>query len=174
MLQLKERDACGNTPLMTAIQCHNFKAAIYILDFVERNKGTLSSCALSKQYTELIGLHIHMVSKSDFFLNCLPFVDNTCPKLQCSMKDMIYPEAFNGMTPLHALTIACTENLPPSGLGNSLTVTNLPSSYTPRILLKLFQGRYPSAYRATIPPAAMEGRKVSVVIFLLVLQSNLH
>ena len=38
-LQLKERDAHGNTPFMTAVQCHNFKAAIYILDFVERNKG---------------------------------------------------------------------------------------------------------------------------------------
>ena len=75
---------------------------------------------------------------------------------------MVYPEAFNGMTPLHALSIACTENLPPSGLGNSLTVTNLPSSYTPRILLKLFQARYPSAYRATIPPVTMEGRKVMI------------
>ena len=73
---------------------------------------------------------------------------------------MIFSDAFNGMTPLHALAIACTENLPPSGLGNSLTVTNLPSSYTPRILLKLFQGRYPSAYRATIPPVTMDGRKV--------------
>ena len=78
------------------------------------------------------------------------------------MRDMIYPEAFNGMTPLHALAVACSENLSPSGLGNSLTVTNLPSSYTPRILLKLFQGRFPSAYRATIPPATMEGRKVFV------------
>ena len=74
---------------------------------------------------------------------------------------MIFPEAFNGVTPLHALSITCTENLPPSGLGNSLTVTNLPSSYTPRILLKLFQGRYPSAYRATIPPTSMDGRKVN-------------
>lgn len=76
---------------------------------------------------------------------------------------MIFPAAFNGMTPLHALAVACTENLPPSGLGNSLTVTNLPSSYTPRILLKLFQSRYPSAYRATIPPIDMEGRKVKLI-----------
>lgn len=82
---------------------------------------------------------------------------------------MIYPESFNGMTPLHALAVACTENLPPSGLGNSLTVTNLPSSYTPRILLKLFQGRYPSAYRATIPPASMEGRKVKFCLLPLLL-----
>lgn len=90
----------------------------------------------------------------------LPFTGNTNPKLQCSVEEMIYPETFSGVTPLHALAIACTDNLPPSGLGNSLTVTNLPSSYTPRILLKLFQARYPSAYRATIPPVAMEGRKV--------------
>ena len=38
-LQLKECDARGNTPFMTAVQCRNFKAAIYILDFVESNKG---------------------------------------------------------------------------------------------------------------------------------------
>ncbi|XP_022781948.1 uncharacterized protein LOC111322968 [Stylophora pistillata] len=115
---LRGRDACGNTPFMTAIQCHNFKAAVYILDFVEKNKEN------------------------------------------CSLKEMIFPGVFNGMTPLHALAVACTENLSPSGLGNSLTVTNLPSSYTPRILLKLFQSRYPSVYRATIPPMDMEGRKV--------------
>lgn len=120
---LKERDARGYTPFMTAIQCHNFKAAMFILDFVESNK------------------------------------DNSNPSLKCSMEDVIFPETFNGITPLHALAITCTENLPPSGLGNSLTVTNLPSSYTPRLLLKLFQGRYPSAYRATIPPVTMEGRK---------------
>ena len=42
-LQLKDRDAHGNTPFMTAIQCHNVKAAIYILDFVERNKGIVQS-----------------------------------------------------------------------------------------------------------------------------------
>ena len=39
LLQLKERDARGYTPFMTAVQCHNFKAAMYILDFVESNKG---------------------------------------------------------------------------------------------------------------------------------------
>ena len=39
-LQLKERDARGYTPFMTAIHCHNFRAAMYILDFVESNKGT--------------------------------------------------------------------------------------------------------------------------------------
>ena len=39
VFQLKEQDACGNTPFMTAIQCHNFKAAMYILDFVEKDKG---------------------------------------------------------------------------------------------------------------------------------------
>ena len=97
---------------------------------------------------------------------CYLFVDNISPNLQCSLKDMIYPASCNGMTPLHALAVSCTENLPPSGLGNSLTVTNLPSSYTPRILLKLFQERYPSAYRATIPPATMEGRKVNTTICL--------
>ena len=95
---------------------------------------------------------------------CLLFVDNISPNLQCSMKDMIYPASFNGMTPLHAVAVSCTENLPPGGLGNSLTVTNLPSSYTPRILLKLFQGRYPSAYRATIPPTTLEGRKVNICL----------
>lgn len=72
---------------------------------------------------------------------------------------MIFPQTFSGITPLHALALACTENLPASGLGNSLTVSNLPSGYTPRILLKLFQSRYPSAYRATIPPLA-EAKKV--------------
>jgi len=45
-LQLKERDARGNTPFMTAVQCHNFKAAIYILDFVESNKGIVQSYAI--------------------------------------------------------------------------------------------------------------------------------
>ena len=45
-LQLKERDARGNTPFMTAVQCHNFKAAIYILDFVESNKGIVQSHAI--------------------------------------------------------------------------------------------------------------------------------
>ena len=34
-------DARGCTPFMTAIQCHNLKAAAYILDFVEKNKGWL-------------------------------------------------------------------------------------------------------------------------------------
>lgn len=91
----------------------------------------------------------------------LLFAENSNPSLKCSIQEVIFPEAFNGITPLQALAISCTENLPPSGLGNSLTVTNLPSSYTPRILLKLFQARYPSAYRATIPPITMEGRKVS-------------
>lgn len=104
--------------------------------------------------------NIDIGRNSDAYL----FVDNISPNLQCSMRDMIYPESFNGMTPLHAVAVACTENLPPSGLGHSLTVTNLPSSYTPRILLKLFQGRYPSAYRATIPPATMEGRKVNICL----------
>ena len=49
LLQLKERDARGYTPFMTAIQCHNFKAAMYILDFVESNKGAvvvLRTCRL--------------------------------------------------------------------------------------------------------------------------------
>ena len=40
-LQLKERDARGYTPFMTAILCHNFKAAEFILDFVESNRGTV-------------------------------------------------------------------------------------------------------------------------------------
>jgi len=54
-LQLKERDACGNTPFMTAVQCHNFKAAIYILDFVESNKG-------------IVQLHV-ITCKISFFKN---------------------------------------------------------------------------------------------------------
>jgi len=119
--------------------------------------------AYDKRVQPEIQLYIGGSSDSLLCLLCFLFVDNISPNLQCSMRDMIYPETFNSMTPLHALAVACTENLPPSGLGNSLTVTNLPSSYTPRILLKLFQGRYPSAYRATIPPASMEGRKVFVI-----------
>ncbi|XP_048584846.1 uncharacterized protein LOC5508594 isoform X2 [Nematostella vectensis] len=118
--KLKEQDAKGCTPFMLAIQCHNFKAALYILSFVEKNKGKCyGSCSVS-------------------------------------LEDMIFSCTFNGMSPVHALATACTENMPPSGLGNSLTVSNLPSSYTPRMLLKLFQSRYPSAYRATIPPMIEE------------------
>ena len=46
VLQLKERDAKGFTPFMTAIQCHNIKAALYILDFVEKHRGKESRFVL--------------------------------------------------------------------------------------------------------------------------------
>lgn len=84
---------------------------------------------------------------------------------EISMTTMISPPTFTHITPLHALAIACTSNLPASGLGNSLTVSNLPSGYTPRMLLKLFQANYPSAYRATIPPL-VEAKKVSNLLFM--------
>lgn len=80
------------------------------------------------------------------------------------MQEMIFPPSSAGITPLHALAICTSDNLSPAGLGSSLTVSNLPSSYTPRILLKLFQSRYPSAYRATIP-VINETEKVNILHF---------
>ena len=58
VFQLRERDACGNTPFMTAIQCHNFKAAVYILDFVEKNKGIAVEVAVVRVYFLFVCLFV--------------------------------------------------------------------------------------------------------------------
>lgn len=58
---------------------------------------------------------------------------------------------FSGLTPLHALIQNSSKKSSSQQWFNTLKVSNLPPSYSPRLLLKLFKSRFPSVYRAIMP-----------------------
>ena len=69
-------------------------------------------------------------------------------KLFC---DAIFSPTFSGLTPFHALVHSSSKKQSSQEWYNTLKVTNLPPSYSSRLLLKLFKTRYPSVYRAIMP-----------------------
>ena len=59
--------------------------------------------------------------------------------------------AFSGLTPIHALIHCSSKKQSSQCWYSTIKVSNLPPCYSPRLLLKLFKSRYPSAYRAVMP-----------------------
>ena len=70
---------------------------------------------------------------------------------QAFFDEAILTPTLSGITPAHQLVINSSRKQFGLSFGNALRVSNVPSSYSPRLLLKLFKSRYPSAYRAFIP-----------------------
>lgn len=70
--------------------------------------------------------------------------------------------AFSGLTPIHALIHCSSKKQSSQRWYSTLKVSNLPANYSPRLLLKLFKARYPSAYRAVMPIPEAQWPQITV------------
>jgi len=146
---LKSKNADGHTPFMEAISQHNYYAALQILQFVEEHDeeqltpyaGTLGQANLlhptpgdgEDSTCQDEGVH----PKIEFF-----------PPLEILMESAILAPSGNGVTPVQAIFASVSPLFDNNSM--CLHVSNIPVSYTAQQLLKLFQTRYPSAYKTEI------------------------
>ena len=146
LLQLCSKNALGATPFMTAVSHRNYAAALRILDYVQqrtpepkegRGEGdkTFSFTAPScKQPAD----GAPRSEASDGSLTGADLLSGA----------ILAPMGGGGVTPLQALFSGFSSNF--DLISMCLHVTGFPLGYTAQQLLRLFQTRYPSVYKAQV------------------------
>ncbi len=157
--QLCSRNAEGKTPFMTAVTQQNYLAAIKIMKFVEEVRRERNRDASQTPANARPGSLGQTWSKSATNQG-LPSPPNATPDSKAVppkpprspsppddrlLQEAIIAPTDGGMTPVQALFASLSRYYDSKTM--CLYIYCVPSAFTAPQLLKLFQSRYPSAYK---------------------------
>ena len=134
---------------MSAISHQNFSAALRILHYVQTHVSSQPNLDPSNSDPSNQPNFDPTISKpSELCRGTESATNSSSPSSDLLLQSAVFAPGLNGITPLQAVLASFSSFYDCKAM--ALHVSSIPVTYTAQQLLKLFQTRYPSAYKVEV------------------------